>query len=390
MTRTVRMSEIEDTETNDTAAVEKTPPADDPAPPAAKKSGGNGVAWLAMLVSIVALVAIGYTVYNDWQTQQQVDTSSGNVEASLNSLSRRIDETSDAIDATSSEFAALDAADVSTNDEINALELQLADLREQLQLLKSLPIRISNTEAALANLQGVSDGARDTWLLGEAEYYMQLANAQLQLAGNPELAAQALGMADERIAQLANPALTNIRIALSDEIATLAGMQTPDVEGITLQLASLARLVETLPLRPVERIEDEATEATDEEVGRLDRAWNSIKSATSGMIKHRTTDEEVMPLISPDAEYFLRTNLALQMQTARLALLRGEQPVYEASLGDAARWLETYFDANSSQVRAALETISELQGGMFATETPDISGSLRLLRQYTSVAENAQ
>ena len=78
------------------------------------------------------------------------------------------------------------------------------------------------------------------------------------------------------------------------------------------------------------------------------------------------------------------------MQTARLALLRGEQPVYEQSLGDAADWLVTYFDANSPQVIAAKETIDELQGGMFAAKAPDISRSLRLLRQYNSVAETAQ
>jgi uncharacterized protein HemX len=219
---------------------------------------------------------------------------------------------------------------------------------------------------------------------------MQLANAQLQLAGNPEIAGLALGMADERVAQLANPALTNVRIALADEIAALAGIQSPDVEGITLQLASLARMVETLPLRPVDRIADESDATGDEEMGRLDRAWSSIKAATSGMIKHRTTDEQMMPLISPDAEYFLRTNLVLQMQTARLALLRGEKSVFETSLGDAARWLKLYFDANSSQVTAALATIRELQGGMFDTDIPDISRSLRLLRQYTSVAETAQ
>lgn len=384
------MSEIEDTTTGESPATAAATAADDQQASKPRKSGGNGIAWLALLVAIIALAAIGYSVYNEWQSQRQIDLSSGNVEASMNSLSRRIDETNDAIRTAAAEFAALDAAASSTNDDINALRLELADMADQLQLLKSLPIRISNTEAALANLQGVSDGARDTWLLGEAEYYMQLANAQLQLAGNPELAAQALNMADERVAQLANPALTNVRIALADEAAMLAGIEMPDVEGITLQLASLARRVETLPLRPIERIEDDSSATTDEDTGRLDRAWNSIKSATSGMIRHRTTDEEIMPLISPDAEYFLRTNLALQMETARLALLRGEQPVYAASLNDAARWLERYFDANSSQVGAALETIGELQGGMFETEKPDISGSLRLLRQYNSVAESAQ
>jgi uncharacterized protein HemX len=388
------MSEIEDTEAETAPSSE---PAQEPEPatesktdPAPRRSGGNAVGWLALLISVLALAAIGYTVYNEWRTQERLELSSGNIEASLTSLSRRIDETSESVAATAAQRAALEAVDAGASDEIDALQLKLADLDDRMQLLNSLPVRIANTEAALATLQGVSAGARDTWLLGEAEYYMQLANAQLQLAGNPELAALALGMADERVAQLANPALTNIRIALADEIAALAGMQIPDVEGITLQLASLARVVETLPLRPVERIEDDAETAPDETMGRLDRAWTSIKSATSGLIRHRTIDEQVMPLISPDAEYFLRTNLALQMQTARLALLRGERPVYQQSLGDAARWLETYFDVNSSQVVAALATIEELQGGMFAAEAPDISGSLRLLRQYTSVAETAQ
>jgi len=387
------MSDIKDTEAaaTEAEATEAEAPAAEGAPQSEpKRSSGRGIAWLALLVAVIALGAIGYSIYTDWRSQQQAVSASGDIESALNSLGRRIDDSNAAITDAAADIAALAAADTGTDDQVAALQRELVRIGEQLQLLSSLPVRVANTEAALAALQGVSAGARDTWLLGEAEYYMQLANAQLQLAANPELAALALGMADERVAQLANPALTNIRIALADEIAALSGMQTPDVEGITLQLASLAREVESLPLRPVERIEDDTGDASDEETGRLDRAWNSIKSATSEMIKHRTTDEQLMPLISPDAEHFLRTNITLQMQTARLALLRGETAVYEASLGDAARWLGLYFDRNSTRVAAALENINELQGGMFDTETPDISRSLRLLRQYNSVAETAQ
>lgn len=371
------MSETEDTEPEILA-------------PAERRSNGGGVAWLALLVSFAAFSAVAYTLYQDWRAQQAVDLSSGNLEASIKNLSDRIDATNAALADSGAQFNALDEADAESDSAIDALQLELADIDERLRLLNSLPIRVGNTEAALASLQGVSDGARDNWLLGEAEYYMQLANAQLQLAGNPELAALALGMADERIAQLANPALTNVRIALADEVALLSGMQTTDVEGITLKLASIARVVETLPLRPIDRIEDEAPAEPEADMGPLDRAWSKFKGATSEMIKHRTTDETVMPLISPEAEYFLRTNLALQMQTARLALLRGERQVYETSLTDSAEWLRTYFDASSSQVAAALETISELQGAMLAGETPDISESLRLLRRHTSVSENPQ
>ncbi len=374
------MSDTEVTEV--TEDIETTP---DPQP--VRDSSGGGIAWLALLLSAVALAAVGYTIYEDWRTQQDLELDSGNIEASLSNLGGRIDAANSGLATTSAELDALAQKDTDVSRKVEMLE---RDISERLRLLDSLPIRISNTEAALAAVQGISAGARDTWLLGEAEYYMQLANAQLQLAGNPELAVLALGMADERVAQLANPALTGVRIAIADEVATLSGMRTPDVEGITLKLASLARIVESLPLRPIERIADEASAATDEEMGRLDRAWNSVKSATSGLVKHRTTDEEVMPLISPEAEYFLRTNLALQMQTARLALLRGEQQIFEESLSDAVVWLELYFDANSSQVGAAVDSINELHGGMFAAETPDISGSLRLLRQYNAVAETAQ
>lgn len=365
---------------------EASPEASPETSPAAK-TGGGGIAWLALLVAVLALAAVGYTIYEDWRTQQDLELSSGNIEASITNLGGRIDDDRQALSAIKSELNDLATADSNVANQVVLLE---RDVESRLRQYDSLPLRLGNLEASIATLQGVSDGARDTWLLGEAGYYMQLANAQLQLATNPDLAELALGMADERIAQLANPALTNVRIAIADERAALKGMSTPDVEGITLQLASLARVVESLPIRSIERMQGDAAAETDEEVGRLDRAWSSIKQATSDIIKHRTTDEQIMPLISPQAEYFLRTNLTLQMQTARLALLRGERAVYEESLADAAAWLKMYFDADNAQVMAAIESIEELRGGMFAVAAPDISESLRLLRRYSSVAESAQ
>jgi uroporphyrin-3 C-methyltransferase len=377
------MSEIDETE----GKVQPDEPELSPAAAPKPKPAGVGVAWIALLVAVIALAAVGYTIYEDWRTQQDLELSSGNIEDSISKLSGRIESSKDALAAIESELAALAQVDNGAADQIDALQ---RDLDNRLRQVDSLPIRIGNLEAAISTLQGVSAGARDTWLLGEAEYYMQLANAQLQLAANPELASLALGMADERIAQLANPALTNVRIAISDELAALKGMNTPDVAGITLQLASLARVVAAMPIRSIERVEEDAAAENVAEIGHFDRAWISVKRATSDMIKHRTTDEQVMPLISPDAEYFLRTNLTLQLQTARLALLRGEQSIYEESLADAAAWIEAYFDTDSAQVAAAMQSISELRDGMFELETPDISESLRLLRRYNSVTESAQ
>jgi uroporphyrin-3 C-methyltransferase len=109
-------------------------------------------------------------------------------------------------------------------------------------------------------------------------------------------------------------------------------MEKPDIAGATLTLASLARVVESLPLASTARAADEKPHPDDEEQSGVDRAWSSMKSAMSGLVKVTPPDEATVSFLSPDAEYFLRSNLALQLQSARLALLRGEQAVFEQTL----------------------------------------------------------
>jgi uroporphyrin-3 C-methyltransferase len=219
---------------------------------------------------------------------------------------------------------------------------------------------------------------------------MQIANAQLQLAGNPHLAALALAMADERIVQLSNPALTDVRRTLADELAALEVMEKPDIEGVTLTLASLARVVDSLPLQKGTTAGSDADAELDPEMSGLDRAWASVKGAASGLVRVTGPEETATPFMTPEAAYFLRTNLALQLQAARLALLRGEQAVFQQSLDDASAWLGLYYDTESAQVASALQTIAEIRDSLFAVTTPDISESLRLLRQYETLAESAQ
>ena len=50
----------------------------------------------------------------------------------------------------------------------------------------------------------------------------------------------------------------------------------------------------------------------------------------------------------------------------------------------------TYFDIRSVQVASALETITELRGSPATADLPDISESLRLLRQQRVLEENRQ
>ncbi|MDH5454505.1 MAG: uroporphyrinogen-III C-methyltransferase [Gammaproteobacteria bacterium] len=376
----VDATEAEATPAEDTPVDETTPVEEATPEKPRRESPGNSVAWLAFLLAIIAVAAAGYTAWNDWRGAR--DTSADDAVATLGS---RLAGSEQSLADLKAQVAGLGVRDPALDAELAAIR---QELDERVRLLSSLPARMSALESSVASLAGVSEGARDAWILAESEYYMQIANAQLQLANNPHLAALALRMADERIVQLANPALTDVRRALSDELTALDGMEKPDIEGATLTLASLARVVDSLPLASAAAAEDEADDIDPEQSG-AGRAWASVKSAMSGLVKVTPPERARLVQLSPDAEYFLRNNLALQLQAARLALLRGEQAIFDQTLADTSALLTDYFDVNSTQVASAQETIAEIRGHVFTTATPDISGSLRLLRQFRTLSETA-
>ena len=367
-----------------TPVKESEPVAEEPEPAAEtpkRERSGNSVAWLAFLLAIIAVAAAGYTAWQNWQGAR--DTSADDNYARLDS--RQATSTKSLADL-EAQVARLGGRDPSIDADLAAIR---RELDERVGLLSSLPTRMSTLESSIASLAGVSEGARDAWILAESEYYMQIANAQLQLANNPHLASLALKMADERIVQLANPALTDVRRAISDELAELDVMEKPDIEGATLTLASLARVVESLPLARAAESDQESTDI-DAELGGAGRAWASVKNAMSGLVKVTPPERAKLVQLSPDAEFFLRNNIALQLQSARLALLRGQQAIFEQTLDDAGALLNDYFDTNSTLVAGALETIAEIRGHVFTAAVPDISESLRLLRQFRTLNESAQ
>lgn len=387
MSETDKDQELEATEeaveSNPDATAQEDAPAVEPAeeqPPV--KQRGNGLAWLALLVSLLALAAVGYTVSKDWLAAK--DSSADDALASLDT---RLSATRESLSSLDSRLAELAERDSATAAETDALR---QELDERVKGLSSLPARLSTLESSVSSLAGISSGTRDTWLLAEAEYYMQIANAQLQLANNPHLAALALEMADERVVQIGNPALIDVRRAISDELAALDVMEKPDIAGATLTLASLARVVESLPLGSSKQAADEDAQPADEEQSGLSRAWSSLKTAMSGLVRVTPPDQAKLALLSPDAEYFLRNNLALQLQSARLALLRGEQTVFQQTLDDTSTLMSRYFDVESAQVISAQETLAEIRNSVFTSSVPDISGSLNLLRQFRTLSESSE
>ena len=349
---------------------------------AARRRPGGFMSLLALLLATAALAAVGFDYWRDRNADAAADAQSN---ARLQELTASIGATQEMLLSLEESVTSLTNLSAERDGAIRQINRQLGD---RLAQVESLPGRLASVEATLSSLQGISTGARAAWLLAEAEYYMQIANAQLQLANNPELAMLALTHADERIMQLADPRLTNVRQALSDELRALEVMEKPDTAGITLTLASLASVVESLPLRQEAAAETAVADAgVDPELTGMDRAWASVRNAIDGVVKVRDVADVSPALVAPEAQYFLRANLSLQLQAARIALLRGEDAIYRQSLDDADTWLNQYYDIDSTAVQSARQTIAEVRDSVFRVTMPDISGSLRLLRQFNTLTE---
>ncbi len=371
------------------------------------RSGGGGkavalVAWLALLL---ALAAAGFGGYR-WWLERSAATETAGLESAVETLETKTADTADTVSELQRRLSSLQQTVQQAQQQVQQAEQQAVraerraadadefarlqrEFRENRDIVESLPGRMQNLEESMASLQGVSAGARDAWLTAEAEYYMQLANAQAQLAGNAELAAHALELADRRIRELGDPVYTPVRRELADEITALRAVEDVDIEGVTLTLASLADVIQSLPLDEEVTPEGRPRAQIGEELSGVSRAWTAVKNAFSDMVSVRRTNEQLEPLLSPEAQYFLRTNIALQLQTARLALLQGEGAIFRQSLEDARSWLERYFDREVKAVSGAVSTIAELADSPVSAELPDISASLRLFRQRQAVAQGA-
>ncbi len=237
---------------------------------------------------------------------------------------------------------------------------------------------MTRIEGTLDKIPGVAEQARSAWLLAEAEYFLRIANAQLILAGNVEVSLRALELADAKIKDLNDPGLTRVRAKISAERTALKAVPQPDTESIMLELGSLAQSLHTLPLARTAPGNFSVESDKGTETG-WQRAWRVIVDALSSIISVRRSDEAITPLMDASEEALLIRSLDIELQIARLALIRNEGTLYRKSLQSVAQRLEQYFAADSQQVKTTRETVNRLATISLPETLPDISGSLKLL-----------
>jgi len=304
-------------------------------------------------------------------------------------IGQRVAELRDDASVTASELAALTARldDLSAGRRL--LDEDMDRLRQrvarEMESLGELPARFEQLEQSMQRFVGVGDKVRSAWLLSEAEHYMRIANAQLGLAGDVDVAQTALSLADESLRELNEPRMTPVRRRLADELTALKAVPRPDTEGIVLSLGSLADSLQSLPLRvTVPTGFRVAPERPAEPLTGFARALAAARAALASLVSVRRVDDPVSPLLPEAERTMLIRSLDLELQLARLAIMRGDAGMYRRSVLAAGERLQENFDVTSPDVQGAVETLTTLASAQLPEELPDISGSLSELLRITA------
>jgi uroporphyrin-3 C-methyltransferase len=177
---------------------------------------------------------------------------------------------------------------------------------------------------------------------------------------------------------------------IDTDISKLTAITLPDRDRIAAELAALAATVEGLPIA-IGEVGGTETEPPDESAAPPQRSetngWRQVLGMIWRDIKELVTirhDGAVpRPLLEPEQHYFLKQNLQLKLEAARLALLAGNSRAYRDTLAEAGDWLQRFFNTSATAVTDAQATIARLAAIELEPALPVIGRSRELLQQAT-------
>lgn len=330
--------------------------------------------WLIGILALAVVIAVG-TSYYMFRLLGAASGTVANFSSEISDNQQEIDELEASVEEHRENMLevseTLTGADLRLRRQLDELTDAIDQVRAQQQAQHQQMLAMTGNQAA----------ANSSWQQAEIVHLLQIANERLTLAKDPASALAALLVADQRIAALGDPGLTPVRAQVAEEIRSLEAVRAPDIEGAILKLDALASGLPKLALRGPGRVAaSDEPELEDDEGFSMRRAFSKFGDAFSGMVKVSKTSDEAAALLSPDEQFYLRNNIVLQFDMARLSALSRDQASYEQSLGQAKSWIDEYFVGSDSATSSALSTIDELSAVILSPALPDISASLRLMQ----------
>jgi len=350
-------------------------------------SSGTAIAILALLVAMAAVLATGWQW---WQTRtavpdedsqtaaiSQLQETQQNISNTLASVEKRLAES----------HSPVTADELSRREErLETVETQLAGLLGQVGQdesalsalqgsVRSLEQRLSTTESGLVSVAAASQRSSVDMDIAEIDFLLRTASERLQLFADPLAADIALQAADVQIEALNDPMFLSVRQRIAEARQALAMVPAVDRVKLAARITDLQSRISSLPFRG--EVETHMQPTVPEDAG----WWESFKQTLSSLVTVRRRVPEDRSMLTLEDKDYLRQGLWLQLESARLALMRNDSAVYNSSLARVDATVRQFFKNGASEVQAVLLETAGLEQVNVAPAMPDISGPWAQLRQ---------
>lgn len=339
---------------NDTAEISSAPPAASAPTMVTQPSRIHALPLVAMLVSVLALAAAGWSWSDSRERIRDLKTE----------LGRRLAESGKEVSEAHLLARNADDSMRQVSERVAHIESQMSTSQQQQLALESL-------------YKDLAQG-RDQWTLAEIEQVLLTAAQQLQLAGNVKAAIIALEGADTRLQRLNKPQFTALRRAIASDLANLRAAPSLDEVGASARIEALVAHLASWPLASAQASEAVPAPRSMQTTNFGQELWAELKH----LVQIRRVEGNEAVLLPPDQAYFLRENLRLRLLSARLALWSQDQGAFRADLHAVLVTLERYFNTRDAGVADAIKEVKRLASLQVAIKLPGIDASLAALDAY--------
>jgi uncharacterized protein HemX len=295
-----------------------------------------------------------------------------------------------------------------------ATELRSAEAR-----LAAAEARIADygaQRAALDKLLADASSRESLRLSGDFEQLLSIAEQESQLALSPTPMLTALRVLDGRADLAPGPARDKLKAAIAKDTDALRAADLPDRAVLLGKSDELARLLDDLPLaaevkpapatRPAAKstrnsnapssdTPDISTSTANINTGiqsdnlpSIGQLLSALTAPLTEWFKLRRIDGAQALLTSPEQQFWLRENMKLQAQSARLSLLARQPDSYQRSLEKVQQALAQYTDAKQPKVQLAQALITQLRAARLTATLPAARETRAVLLQLANMPVN--
>ena len=233
---------------------------------------------------------------------------------------------------------------------------------------------------------------RDENLAVDLEAAVNIAQDQTQLTGRIEPLLAALRTVERRVARSGDPRLAAVGRAVARDLERVKAASIPDTAGLLARIDQLLRQVDELPAgNDVGRIGSKTSlrdTAKEPASGWWSQMGRAALDEANKLLRVSRVERPDASMMSPEQVFFVRENLKLRLQGARLAILARQYESARADLTAAQTTIGAYFDPASRRTQAAATLLQQIQASTKTADLPRVDETLIALSAAAATASS--